>query len=389
MSQFETLAVRAQTEQTNQKEHSTPLFLTSSFTFDSAEEGAQLFNKEIEGNIYSRFSNPNVDEFANKINLLEGGEFTIATATGMGAIFVCLAAHAKQGDHILASKSLFGNTLHILKNILPDWGITTSFVDLTDKEKWEEAFQENTKWVFVETPSNPTLDLVDIEWLANLSHSKNAKLIVDNCFCTPYLQQPLKLGADIVIHSATKWIDGQGRVLGGSITGSKEEVTPCFDFIRRTGVSLSPFNAWVLSKSLETLAVRMDRHCENASKLANYLEEHDKIEKVIYPFHKSHPQYDLAKKQMKQGGGLVSVILKGNKIADGAKFLNSLQLFSLTANLGDTRSIATHPASTTHSKLSDFDKKEVGIADGLIRFSLGLENIDDIIVDVSQALNNI
>ena len=388
MSQFETISIRTQTKQTEQKEHSTPLFLTSSFTFDDAAEGAALFGNEIEGNIYSRFSNPNVDEFANKMNVLEGGEMTIATATGMGAIFVCLAAHAKQGDHILASKSLFGNTLHILNNILPNWGITASFVDLKDESQWEKSFQENTKWVFVETPSNPTLDIVDIEWLAKLSHSKNAKLIVDNCFCTPYLQKPLLLGADLVIHSATKWIDGQGRVLGGSITGSKELVNPCFDFIRRTGISLSPFNAWVLSKSLETLAVRMDRHCDNALKIAEFLERHPKIETVVYPFLKSYSQNDIAQKQMTKGGGIVTAYLKGGK-KEGAKFLDGLNIFSLTANLGDTRSIATHPSSTTHSKLSTEDKLQVGIKDNLIRFSIGLEHVDDLIADIELALNKI
>lgn len=389
MSKFETTAIRTQAEQTHQKEHSVPLFLTSSFTFDNAEEGAALFANEIEGNIYSRFSNPNVDEFAEKIGQLEGGEMSIATATGMGAIFVSLAALLKQGDHIVASKSLFGNTLHILKNILPEWGITTTFVDLADLTQWENAVQENTKIALVETPSNPTLDIVDIEALSKICKKSNVKLLVDNCFCTPYLQQPLKLGADLVIHSATKWIDGQGRVLGGAITGTKELVQPCFDFIRRTGVSLSPFNAWVLSKSLETLAVRMDRHCENALKLALYLESHPKIEKVIYPFLDSYPQKEIARKQMSQGGGIVTAIIKGDSKKDGVTFLNALQIFSLTANLGDTRSIATHPASTTHSKLSPEDKKEVGITDGLLRFSVGLEHIDDLLKDVGQALEKI
>ncbi len=389
MSKFETTAIRTQAEQTHQKEHSVPLFLTSSFTFDNAEEGAALFANEIEGNIYSRFSNPNVDEFAEKIGQLEGGEMSIATATGMGAVFVSLAALLKQGDHVIASKSLFGNTLHILKNILPEWGIKTTFVDLADLSQWEKNIQENTKIAFVETPSNPTLDIVDIEALSKICQKSNVKLLVDNCFCSPYLQQPLKLGADLVIHSATKWIDGQGRVLGGAITGSKELVQPCFDFIRRTGVSLSPFNAWVLSKSLETLAVRMDRHCENALKLALFLENHPKIEKVIYPFLDSYPQKEIAHKQMSQGGGIVTAIIKGDKREDGVTFLNALQIFSLTANLGDARSIATHPASTTHSKLSHEDKKEVGITDGLLRFSVGLEHIDDLLKDVGQALDKI
>lgn len=386
---FETLAIRTQTEQTNQKEHSTPLFLTSSFTFDSAEEGAGLFSKEIEGNLYSRFSNPNVDEFCNKISLLEGTDGTIATASGMGAIFTCLSALLASGDHVLASKSLFGNTLYVLKNILPKWGITTSFVDLKNQSQWVSGFQKNTKLVLVETPSNPTLDIIDIEWLAKLTHTNKAKLIVDNCFATPYLQQPTKWGADIIIHSATKWLDGQGRVLGGSISGNEEDIVACYDFLRRTGVSLSPFNAWVLSKSLETLPVRMDRHCDNALAVANYLEEHPKVEKVIYPYLDSYSQVELAKKQMTKGGGIVTAILKGNQVSEGAQFLNELSLFSLTANLGDARSIATHPSSTTASKLTQDQKTEVGITDGLIRLSVGLENVNDLIKDLDQSLSKL
>jgi len=388
MSKFETIAVRTQLEKTSHKEHSTPLFLTSSFTFENAEEGAGLFAKEIEGNIYSRFSNPNVQEFADKISYLEKGEKTVPTATGMGAIFTVLAANVKQGDTIIASKSLFGNTLYILKQILPNWGVKTVFVDLTNEDQWEQALiSANANWVIVETPSNPTLDMVDIEWLAELSHKNGAKLMVDNCFATPYLQNPLVLGADLVIHSATKWLDGQGRVLGGSITGSRELVQSSDDFIRRTGNSMSPFNAWVLSKSIETLAVRMDRHCDNAFQLAQFLSEHDQIQEVVYPHLPTHKQYELAQRQLKKGGGIVTAILKGDLKEKGSKFLNGLDLFSLTANLGDTRSIATHPASTTHSKLSPEDQAEVGIRPGLIRFSVGLENIEDIISDVNKSLN--
>lgn len=386
---FETLAIRTQTDQTNQKEHSAPLYLTSSFTFDSAEHGAALFAKEVEGNLYSRFSNPNVDEFCQKISLLEGAESTVATASGMGAVFVTLSSLLQNGDHVLASKALFGNTLYILNSILPKWGIDVSFVDLKDHEQWEKGFRQNTKIVLVETPSNPTLDIIDLEWLANLTHQNNSKLLVDNCFATPYLQQPIKWGADIVIHSATKWIDGQGRVLGGTISGRKNDIDICYDFLRRTGVSLSPFNAWVLSKSLETLHVRMDRHCDNAHKVASFLQSHPKIEKVIYPHLEGYNQYELAKKQLKKGGGIVAAIIKGNRKEDGAKFLNQLDLFSLTANLGDTRSIATHPSSTTASKLSPEQKAEVGISDGLIRLSIGLENINDILQDLDQSLNQL
>lgn len=389
MSNFETSAIRIQSKTTENKEHSVPVFLTSSFIFESAEEGEALFANRKEGNIYSRFSNPNVDEFADKITRLEGGEAGLATATGMGAVFVSLAALLKKGDHIVASRSLFGNTLHILNHILPDWGITTTYADISDNISWEKAFQPETKWVLVETPSNPTLDIIDIEWLAKLTKSRNASLMVDNCFCTPYLQQPLKWGADLVIHSATKWIDGQGRVLGGAIIGGEKHVGLCYDFIRRTGISLSPFNAWILSKSLETLHVRMDRHCENAMAVAKFLESHPKIEKVLYPFLPSHPQYETAKKQMKKGGGIVSAVLKSNQKEDGLLLLNQLKMFSLTANLGDTRSIATHPSSTTHSKLSKVEQKEVGITPGLIRFSIGLEHIEDIITDLQQALEKI
>jgi O-succinylhomoserine sulfhydrylase len=386
---FETLAIRTQLEQTAQKEHAAPLFLTSSFTFDTAEDGAALFAKEKQGNLYSRFSNPNVDEFAQKISQLEGTEKTVATASGMGAIFVCLSSLLTAGDHVLASKALFGNTLYILKSILPKWGIKVSFVDLKDHEQWENGFLPETKLVLVETPSNPTLDIVDLAWLSKLTHSHGAKLIVDNCFATPYLQQPAKWGADIIIHSATKWIDGQGRVLGGAISGKAEDIDQCYDFLRRTGVSLSPFNAWVLSKSLETLHVRMDRHCDNALALAQYLSDHSKIEQVIYPHLDTYAQYDLAQRQMKKGGGIVTAILKGNQVSDGAKFLNELELFSLTANLGDSRSIATHPSSTTASKLTHEQKNEVGIKDGLIRLSVGLENKDDLIKDLDQALQRI
>lgn len=383
---FETKAIRSQSPQTFQKEHSVPLYLTSSFTFDSAEQGAALFAKEIEGNLYSRFSNPNADEFCSKISLLEGAERTIATASGMGAIFVCLSSLLRSGDHLIASKALFGNTLHILRDILPKWNIDTTFVDLDDTAGWENSFRSNTKLVLVETPSNPTLNVIDLEWLANLTHLNKAKLIVDNCFATPYLQQPIKWGADIVIHSATKWIDGQGRVLGGTISGSDQDIGICYDFLRRTGVSLSPFNAWILSKSLETLPVRMDRHCENAFTIAKYLEEHATIEKVIYPHLESYEKYAIAKKQLRKGGGLVTAILKGDRQKDGIKFLNHLKLFSLTANLGDTRSIATHPSSTTASKLTTEQKAEVGISDGLIRLSIGLENVNDIINDLEQSL---
>ncbi|MCF6214438.1 MAG: aminotransferase class I/II-fold pyridoxal phosphate-dependent enzyme [Flavobacteriaceae bacterium] len=384
---FETQAIRAQTEKTAFKEHATPLFLTSSFTFDTAQEGEALFNGQAEGHIYSRFSNPNVDEFVNKMCLLEKTESGVATATGMAAIFTCFAALLKAGDHVVASKAIFGNSLYILQSILPNYGINHTLVEIDDKEAWQDAITPQTKILFVESPSNPTLKIADLSFLGNLAKEKNLIFCIDNCFATPYLQQPVRFGAHVIIHSATKYIDGQGRVLGGAILGDKKYVDLCYDFIRRTGASLSPFNAWVLSKSLETLAIRMDRHCENAEALYQFLEQHSDIEKIFYPFDKNNLQYNLAKKQQKLGGGLVGCQVKGGK-ARGTSFLNALKLHSLTANLGDTRSIATHPASTTHSKLSKEQQLEQGITPGFIRFSVGLEHIDDIIADVSQALKN-
>lgn len=382
---FETLAIRTQMERTAQKEHSTPLFLTSSFVFDSAEEGAGIFKGEIDANLYSRFSNPNTDEFIQKLCLMEQCEAGVATASGMAAVYTSFAAHLKSGDHILASSAIFGNSRYIISQILPNAGVEYTFVDVEDNEAWEAAIRPNTKLLYVETPSNPTLKTADLSFLGKLCKEHNVLYIMDNCFATPYLQQPVKFGADLVIHSATKYIDGQGRVLGGAILGNKEYVKLCYDFIRRTGASLSPFNAWILSKSLETLAVRMDRHCSNALKVAEFLEGHPAIKKVIYPHLPSYPQYELAKKQMSQGGGLVGCEIDGG-IERGRKFLNALNIHSLTANLGDVRSIATHPASTTHSKLASDEQMAVGITPGFIRFSVGLEHSDDIIRDIEQAL---
>ncbi len=386
MEKFETLAVRTQVAQSVQKEHAVPLYLTSSFTFDSAEEGAQLFSGELDGNLYSRFSNPNVDEFAKKLQLMEDCESGIATATGMAAVYLSLVAHLQVGDHVLASKAIFGNTKYIISQLLPKMGVEFTFVDVDDNNAWEEAVQPNTKLLFVETPSNPTLKTADLTFLRKLSKVNNILFLVDNCFATPYLQKPKNFGADLVIHSATKFIDGQGRVLGGAILGTEDSVLPCYEMLRRTGASLSPFNAWVLSKSLETLTIRMDRHCSNALALAHYLEQHADVEEVIYPGLESYKQFDLSQKQMSQGGGLVGCKVKGG-LERGRKFLNGLNLFSLTANLGDSRSIATHPASTTHSKLTAEEKQEVDITDNFLRFSVGLEHIDDIINDVEQALH--
>jgi O-succinylhomoserine sulfhydrylase len=383
---FETDAIRAQQQRSENREHSVPLYLTSSFVFEDAEQARALFADEIPGNIYTRFSNPNNTELINKLCLLEGTEDGIATASGMAAMYISMASLLKSGDHILASRSVFGSTHQILNVIFPRFGISHTYADITEsKENWEKKIQANTKMIFVETPSNPALDLIDLEWLGQLAKRKNIILNVDNCFATPYLQNPAKFGAHLVTHSATKFIDGQGRVIAGAVLGTKELIKDVRFFARHTGPSLSPFNAWILSKSLETLAVRMERHCGNALEMAKYLEQQKEVQLVKYPFLPSHPQHELAKKQMKLGGGVVTFEIKGG-IERGRKFLNALKMISHSANLGDTRSIATHPASTTHSKLSEAERAAVGITPGLIRISVGLETIADIIADVDQAI---
>lgn len=359
--------------------------MTSSFVFDDAEQARALFADEIPGNIYTRFSNPNNTELVEKICRLEGAEDGLACASGMSSIFTTMGALLKSGDHVIASRALFGSSHQILNQILPKWGITTTYVDLHAPERWAEAVRPETKLIFVETPSNPGLDLVDLQWLGGFCREHNLISVVDNCFATPYLQQPLGYGLDLVSHSATKFIDGQGRAIGGLIAGRADLIREIRFFARHTGPSLSPFNAWVFSKSLETLAVRMDRHCDNAERLAHWLETRPEIERVIYPFLDSHPQVELARRQMKRGGGIVSFIVRGG-IEAGRAFLNRLQMLSHTANLGDARTTATHPASTTHSKLSEADRLAVGIAPGLIRISAGLEHFDDIVGDIAHAL---
>ena len=382
---FETKAIRIQNEKTQNREHSVPIYMTSSFTFEDAEQARALFADEIPGNIYTRFSNPNNSEFVQKVCALEGAEDGIATASGMSAVYTSLAGILKSGDHILVSRSVFGSTHQILTQIFPRFGILFTYADIAKPEEWESLIQKNTRMVFVETPSNPSLDLIDLDWLGKLTKNYNLILNVDNCFCTPFLQQPIKYGADLVIHSGTKYMDGQGRVIGGVIVGRKDLIQEIRFFARHTGPSLSPMNAWVLSKSLETLAIRMERHSHNALKLAEFLETQSDVAKVVYPFLPSHPQNELAKRQMKLGGGIVSFIVEGG-IDRGRRFLNSLEMFSHTANLGDSRTIATHPASTTHSKLTDKERLAVGIAPGLIRISVGLEHISDIILEVKEAL---
>lgn len=382
----ETLAIRIQTERSLNKEHSAPLYLTSSYLFDDAEEMRALFTEEKEGNIYSRYSNPNVQEFIDKIAALEGAEDGWATASGMAAVFTFFGAILSAGDHIVSCRSVFGSTHRLLTDILPKWNISSTYVDFDDYEGFEKAILPTTKMIFIETPSNPGLDIIDLEKIAAITKKHNILLVVDNCFATPIIQKPIQFGADVTIHSATKYIDGQGRTLGGVIAGSKAIIKQVEAFARHTGPSMSPFNAWVLSKSIETLALRVEKHAQNALEIAERLGKHPQVEWVKYPLLPSHPQYEIAKKQMKFGGGIVTFEIKGGLEA-GRNFLDNLKLFSLSANLGDTRSIATHPASTTHSKLTPEQRLDVGISDGLIRLSIGLEHVDDIWVDIEQALN--
>lgn len=382
---FETNAIRGQMERTGYNEHSAPVFMSSSFTFESAERMAATFAGEEEGLIYSRYNNPNTDELVAKVCALEGAEDGVATASGMAAVFSSMAAHLKAGDHVLASRAVFGSTHQILTQLLPRWGITHTYVAPEGIDTWERHIQPNTRMLVLESPSNPGLTLIDLEKAAALSRKHGLIFNIDNCFATPYLQRPLDWGADLVVHSATKWIDGQGRALAGLIVGSKELIEPIRFFTRHTGPALSPFNAWLLSKSLETLAVRMDRHCQNALELARRLERQPDIQKTLYPFLPSHPQYELAHKQMRLGGGIVTIEVEGG-IERGRKFLNSLQMCSRSANLGDTRTIVTHPASTTHSKLTETERLASGITPGLIRISVGLEHADDIWSDLQQAL---
>ena len=381
-----TKAIRIQTTRTDEKEHSTPLFLTSSFVYDSAEEMAAAFaDDNLDVNIYSRFSNPTVDEFIAKICALENAEDGIATATGMAAVFATFMTFLNQGDHIISASAIFGSTHTILTKYLPKWGISFSYFNMAAPESIEALIKPNTKMLYVETPSNPGLDIIDIESLSMICKKHKILFVVDNCFATPAVQQPINLGADLVLHSATKFIDGQGRVLGGVVVGKKELIYPMYLFVRNTGPSMSAFNAWVLSKSLETLHLRMDKHAENALRLAAALENNPLISWVKYPFLKTHPQYEIARKQMSNGGGVLTFELRGG-IESGRKFLNGLKMLSMTNNLGDSRSIASHPASTTHSKLTEAERNEVGITPGLIRISVGLEYIDDIVADIVQAL---
>ncbi len=384
---FETEAIRTQTERSQFSEHSTPLYLTSSFVFDDAEEMRSSFAEEKQRNLYSRFTNPNTTEFVDKVIAMEGAESGYAFATGMSAIFTTFAALLNAGDHVVSCRSVFGSTHSMFTKFLPKWNIETSYFKVDEVDLVESLIKENTKILYIETPTNPAVDILDLELIGKIAKKHNLLFIVDNCFATPYVQQPIKFGADLVIHSATKLIDGQGRVLGGVTVGSKDLMREIYLFARNTGPAMSPFNAWVLSKSLETLAIRVEKHAENALKVAQFLEGNSNVELVKYPFLKSHPQYEVAKKQMKLGGNIVAFEIKGGIVA-GRKFLDNIKMCSLSANLGDTRTIVTHPSSTTHGRLSEEDRLEVGITNGLVRVSVGLENADDIISDLEQALNS-
>ncbi len=385
---FETRAIRLQNKQTGEREHSVPIFPTSSFTFENSEQMRAVFASEEPGNVYSRFTNPNCREFETKMASLEETEDAVALSSGMSAVFGALMGHLQTGDHLICARAVFGSTYQVLMNWLPRWGIETTFVDGTDPMTWAAAKKKNSKMFFLETPSNPGLDIIDLEKVGLFCKDQELLMVVDNCFATPYLQRPINFGAHLVTHSATKFIDGQGRVVGGLVAGDAEHVAPVRRFLRNTGPSLSPFNAWVLSKSLETLSVRMDRHCNNAFAMAEWMDGLEMVKNVRYPFLPSHPGSAIARKQMSQGGGLFTFELKGGLVA-GKLFLDNLQVCTLSANLGDTRTIVTHPASTTHHKLSPEDRQKVGITDGLIRVSVGLEHVADLKADIQQSLDKV
>lgn len=381
----DTLAIRTQLERTQYLEHSAPLFLTSSFVFEDSEDMRASFADEKHRNIYSRFSNPNVSEFIEKIVLLEETEDGVAFATGMAAIYNTLVTFLSAGDHVVSASSVFGSTHTLFTKYLPKWNITTTYFDINKPETIEAKIQPNTKILFVETPTNPGVDVIDIEFLGQLAKKHNLLLVVDNTFATPFIQNPIPLGAHLVIHSATKLIDGQGRVLGGVAVGATNLIREIYLFSRNTGPSLAPFNAWILSKSLETLSLRVEKQSQNALEVATYLENHPKVKSVKYPFLASHPQHEIAKKQMNFGGNIIAFELLGGK-SSGKEFIDSNTFFSTSANLGDTRTIITHPATSTHSKLNAEELEAAHLTEGLIRISIGLENVKDIISYFNQNL---
>ena len=388
MKAFETEAIRAQMERSQNLEHSAPIYMTSSFVFEDAEDMRASFSEEKDRNIYSRYSNPNTNELIGKVAKMEGVEDGVAFASGMSAIYTTFAALLSSGDHIVSCRAVFGSTHTLYTQFFPKWGIEHSYFDPGDFDALEAAITPKTKILYVESPTNPGVSVLDLKRLGEVAKKYNLLYIVDNCFATPYLQQPVQFGADLIIHSSTKLMDGQGRVLGGITVGNNELIRSIYLFARITGTALSPFNAWVLSKSLETLAVRVERHCQNALELATRLEGHKNVSWVRYPFLPSHPQYELAKAQMKMGGSIVAFEIAGG-LEKGRQFIDAIKLCSLSANLGDTRSIVTHPASTTHSKLSTVERLQVEITDGMILLSVGLEHVDDVWEDLNQALNSL
>jgi O-succinylhomoserine sulfhydrylase len=382
----ETAAVRIQTTRSAHHEHSVPVFETSSFVFNSAEEAEAVFKDESQGYSYTRFGNPNTDELVSKLCALENAEDGVVTSSGMAAVFVSMASILRPGDHILAARQIFGATHVLLTQVLVRWGISHTYADINNTKEWEDSILPNTRLIYAETPSNPGLDIIDLKWLGKLARKHDLYFIVDNCFATPLIQNPIDFGADMVVHSTTKLIDGQGRTIGGAILGNKEVMQEVRLFTKITGPVMAPHTAWLLSKSLETLSARLERHCNNAIKLAKMLEQKKQVNWVKYPFLPSHPQYKIAKKQMKQGGNMVTFELKGGT-ERAHRFINALQLVSISSNLGDSRTIITHPATTTHSKLTPDERKQSGITDGLLRVSVGLENIHDLIGDFEQALS--
>lgn len=383
---IDTLAVRAGQIRTAEGEHSEPIFTTSSYVFDTAASAAARFAGDEPGNIYSRFTNPTVRIFEQRLAAMEGGERCVATASGMSAIYATCAGLLKQGDHIVSSRSIFGSTVILFNQFLTRFGIEITYVDQVDVTSWSNAIKDNTQFLFLETPSNPLTEIADINFLSTLAHENGCLLVVDNCFCTPVLQRPLSLGADIVIHSATKYIDGQGRCIGGAVVGSEEHVgKDIYGFLRSAGPTMSPFSAWVFLKGLETLSVRMDRHCQNALDIAQWLQQQDSVSTVWYPGLPSHPQHELASLQMSAYGGIISFEIKGGKEA-AWRLIDATKMLSITANLGDTKTTITHPATTTHARLTPVERDQAGISDGLIRIAVGLEDVRDIKNDISQGL---
>lgn len=380
---FDTQAIRAGSLQSEFGENSEAIFLTSSYVFDSSSQAAARFAGNEPGNIYSRFTNPTVTMFQDRLAALEGSEACVATSSGMSAILATIMGLCSADDHIVASRSIFGTTVQLFSNILKRWGLEVTFVSLTNLNEWEDAIQKNTKLFFVETPSNPLTEVTDIKALSKIAHQKDIKLVVDNCFCSPALQRPLLFGADIIIHSATKYIDGQGRCLGGAVLADKKTIEPIYQFLRTAGPTMSAFNAWVFLKGLETLSIRMDAHSKNALHLASWLESQSQVDRVYYPGLASHPQHKLALTQQKTGGAIVSFEVKGGQ-KEAWSLIDSTRLISITANLGDVKSTITHPATTTHSRVSPEERQKAGIKDNLVRIAVGLEDIEDLKADLSS-----